>query len=261
MFVHKMPDPLVALTEYIQEKYPEGQYLYKSSSYLDESWIVVLQLTKDSVTNQSRLPIDCHNRKFANFRASELKVIDIIHKFDQTKTINSVENSYYSDKIEYAKDTVVRSDSFDMNLDNVFSDGIHFFESIKRSFYCDSCGLKNGTGHWIYWYSDGQKEREGDYLENMWDGHWIDWYQNGRKESDGVCVNGRRVGHWTEWHENGKKRSEKEYLNGEPSGHWIEWYEDGQKSCEGNYLDGYVVGHWIFWSNSDGNYQKTDEYY
>ena len=187
----QMSDHLVATIEYIKEKYPEGKYLYKSC---DKKWIVVLETISGSITNQTRLTVDYPTRKFAKFRSNKLKVIDIIDKFDHTKTINSVKNSVYTEKakIEYVKGTIVESDSFDMDLITVCSNGIHFFESVEPAFYYE-LDDRNYTGHYKSWHDDGQKWQEGDYLDGKRTGHWISWYSNGQKKEEGDYIGWNKI--------------------------------------------------------------------
>ena len=193
-----MSEHLTILTEHIQKRYPEGQFLYKSCSTADESWIVVLELTKYARTNQTRLLASDPNRKYAKFRSSLLKVIDIINKFDQTKTIDSIESSVYTEsKVKYVKKKIVKSNLFDCDLSEVCSNGIHFFESIEAAFYYELRGLHNYTGHWTAWDDDGQKYSEGDFLNGEKTGHWIEWDENGRKIYEVIFSNYGRTCHLT----------------------------------------------------------------
>ena len=203
---------MTEMSKHIQKRYPEGQYLYKSCSTDDDSWIVILELTADSITNQSRLPVDDPNRRYAKFRTSKAKVIDIVNKFDRTKTIDSVINSGHPRKINYVKGTIVRPDSFDRKLREVCSNGIHFFESIDGALHYELNLLKNYTGYWIYWDSDGQKENEGYYSDGKRHGHWTYWYNNGRKECEGEYLDDKIIGKWTCWHDNGLKKHVTNYI-------------------------------------------------
>ena len=224
-----MSSHLVALTKHIEIKYPEGNFLYKSCSTDNDSWIVVLQLADRSITNQCRLSIGHPNRKYAKFRASKAKVIDIIHKFDQTKIIDSVKSSSHYYKIEYVKGTIVLPNAFDTNLSKVCSSGIHFFESIEAAFYFELDGLKNYVGHWISWYCNGHKEKEGELLDRTYNGRWIFWHNNGRKKSEGNYSRSSRINHWIFWYEDGQKRGEGTYLNGVRGDDWTYWNKYGQK--------------------------------
>jgi antitoxin component YwqK of YwqJK toxin-antitoxin module len=249
MLAHKMSEQLVALTKYIRERYPEGKYLYKSCSTTNESWIVVLQLTDNSITNQSRLSIRYPNRKYAKFRANKLKVVDIINKFNRTKTIDSIESSVYIEsKIKYVKENIVKSNFFDSNLSRVCSNGIHFFESIEPAFYYELYKLRNYTGHWINWNDNGQKIYEGYYMSGEETGLWVTWYDNGVKNSKGYYLNGKETGHWIIWYDNGQKSQTGDYLKGEKTGRWTHWSQYGKKDCECHYLNGKRSGRWIRWS-------------
>jgi antitoxin component YwqK of YwqJK toxin-antitoxin module len=187
-----MSSHLVALTKHIEIKYPEGNFLYKSCSTDNDSWIVVLQLADRSITNQCRLSIGHPNRKYAKFRASKAKVIDIIHKFDQTKIIDSVKSSSHYYKIEYVKGTIVLPNAFDTNLSKVCSSGIHFFESIEAAFYYELDKLKNYTGHWTEWHQNGKKMAEHYFRNGISTGYWTEWKENGQKKFEGYYTNGQK---------------------------------------------------------------------
>jgi antitoxin component YwqK of YwqJK toxin-antitoxin module len=174
----------------------------KSCFTSDECWIVILELTVDSVTNQARLSENDPNRKFAKFRANKLKVIDIINKFDHTQTINYIYNSVYDEKpkLQYVKETIVNSDSFDMKLDKICSHGIHFFEGIEVTFYY-GLNMQNYTGHWVSWYNDGQNKTKGYYLNGKRTGHWIYWHSHGNISKEGDFIDGKKTGHWIYWYD------------------------------------------------------------
>jgi antitoxin component YwqK of YwqJK toxin-antitoxin module len=216
-------DNLVALIEHIQKQYPEGQLLYKSCTTADDSWIVLLRPVEDSITNQSRLPAGDPDRKYAKFRGSEFEVIDIINKFDLTKTINSIQNSTYENKTEYIKGTIVRPDSFDPDLDKVCSNGIHFFEDIMCAFYYELDSLPDYTGHWAHWNDNGQREHDCHYSNGALHGLWIHWHDNGEKFKEGHFSEGYATGRWITRYRNGLKMEEGDYLNGQKVGQWSYW--------------------------------------
>ena len=62
------------------------------------------------------------NSQYAKIRGDQFLVIDIIHKFDINKHIDEITNSFYTDNIiKYKKGEIVKSDSFDNNLNKVCS--------------------------------------------------------------------------------------------------------------------------------------------
>ena len=64
------------------------------------------------------------------------------------------------------------------------------------------------TGKWIYYYENGQKESEGNFLNGKQEGHYTNWYDNGNKETEGDFKNDKKEGRWTYWYKRGQLREE-----------------------------------------------------
>ena len=61
-------------------------------------------------------------------------------------------------------------------------------------------------------YSDGRAE---GYTKNgVKDGLWVQWYANGEKNKQGNYLDGKENGIWTWWYENGDRKKEVNYDNG-----------------------------------------------
>jgi antitoxin component YwqK of YwqJK toxin-antitoxin module len=73
------------------------------------------------------------------------------------------------------------------------------------------------------------------------------WYKNGQKETEGQYVNDVPVGHVTWWHENGQKAVEGQYANGDRIGSWTWWHQNGQKAVSGDFVKGVEIGKWTWW--------------
>jgi len=222
------------LIDAIREKYPDntGQFFFKSCGTY---WIVVMKKVGDTITNQSRLPLDDPNRSFAKYRANKLAVVDIICKFNPNETTDQISNTYYKNHtVKYIKGSIVVPNSFDWNINKVCSTGIHFYETIECAFYFELKKVENGKC--TRWYDSGQKSSEGEYINGEKNGKWTYWYDNGQIELEGEYLNGEKNDKWTYWYKNGQKKKEGEYLNGKQNGKWIEWYQNGQIESGGEYL-------------------------
>ncbi len=129
-------------------------------------------------------------------------------------------------------------------------------------------------GHFTYFYENGNKSSEGDYVNDKEEGLWNYWYDNGQKKSSGECKADKVEGVWKYWYESGEKKSEGKYMNGEQVDIWNHWfingqleytetyqksglctyegyYENGVKKVYGNSEKGKLQGIWVYW-NSDG---------
>ena len=60
-----------------------------------------------------------------------------------------------------------------------------------------------------YFYDNGTIELEGERQAGNHIGIWTWWYENGQKQREGQCLDqGSCIGKWTYWHENGQKEKE-----------------------------------------------------
>jgi hypothetical protein len=90
-------------------------------------------------------------------------------------------------------------------------------------------------------------------------GMWEFWYKNGRKQLQGEYIKGEKNGLWIKWTANGAKLSEVEFISGKMNGICTDWYENGQKALESMWVLGKRDGTWTYW-NSDGTISKKETY-
>ena len=94
------------------------------------------------------------------------------------------------------------------------------------------------TGLWTFWFENGKKLSEGQFIDGQPHGSMTNWFDSGNKLSSGNYKNGRPDGEWTSWHENGVIASKGSYIGGKQDGVWTYWFENGQKSIEGRSKNG-----------------------
>ena len=98
------------------------------------------------------------------------------------------------------------------------------------------------TGEYLCKYDNGQKEKEGRYINGKLIGQWSAWYDNGQKKSEENYKNGKLDGKWTKWNKNGQKVGQKNYKNGKLDGKLIEWFQfNGEIKREENYKNGKIL--------------------
>ncbi len=89
----------------------------------------------------------------------------------------------------------------------------------------DSMTIKDGA--FVYYYEEGQKSSEGNFVNNKAEGLWTSWYKNGQTDGIGVYANGDYSGVWKWYYDDGKLSAEEEY---EQDGKLIKikaWKADG----------------------------------
>jgi len=126
---------------------------------------------------------------------------------------------------------------------------IYYFENGNKSSEGDYVDDKS-EGIWTTWYENGQKKSEGAYNDDLADGIWHYWYETGEKKSEGTCINDKKMGVWNYWYESGELESTETYSR---AGNctYEEFHENGVMRCKGTVVNNQVDGLWTYW-NSDG---------
>jgi antitoxin component YwqK of YwqJK toxin-antitoxin module len=177
------------------DKYKDNQYRFKSCC---TTWIVVLEAIEGmTITNEQRRNVVHQN--FAHFRGNVFKVVDIIHKLAKDKSISSIQSSIHIDdkRLNYTIGETVASDSFDSNLDETHTNGIHYFMTHVAAFHNELEKIKNGR----LWAHNHQ----------------------GTKLDEKIFRNGYQHGLHTTWYHNANKRSEQNFQNGVAIGSEMTW--------------------------------------
>jgi len=119
-------------------------------------------------------------------------------------------------------------------------------------------GEEIGSTRWEY-YSNGQKKRENTYKDGLKDRKWTYWFDNGQKSEEKTYKDGKLDGLYTEWYSNGQKEEEGIYKDGEKYGKWTQWYhENGQKSDERTYKNGELIEE-TYWDEDGNVYLRQDQ--
>lgn len=79
----------------------------------------------------------------------------------------------------------------------------------------------------VKYYSNHQKQLQGEYKDKKRNGGWVYYYSNGNKWSEGSFLDGLDNGLRTTYFENGQKRYEGVYNKGKEIGIWKFWDEKG----------------------------------
>ena len=85
------------------------------------------------------------------------------------------------------------------------------------------------------------------------------WYENGKKSGEANYVDGKAHGLETWWYENGQKSSETNYVDGKLHGTDTRWFDNGQKGRESNLKDSRRHGLETEW-DKEGNVTRQVRY-
>jgi hypothetical protein len=213
-------DPVI---KNILDQYQNQSYVFKSCQ---EVWIVVLERTANTTTNEARKNV--YDPKYAMFRGSEFMVKDIIHKFDPDKKIEFVESSIYpDDKCTYIIGDIVKPDKYNHYINKICAEGIHFFNSHEPAFHCELYEAIY-TGMHMKWYDNGKLMVVCEYKDGYKYGTCMIFHENGMKQKEYTHVDGEAHGEVQEWYDNGRLRESGTYLNGRRYGIWKTFHLNGE---------------------------------
>lgn len=148
--------------------------------------------------------------------------------------------------------------------------------------------LETRNGHFVYYYENGNKEAEGDYVNNKREGNWTSWHENGNKANEGMVSRDEDTGEWKYWYENGQLQAKGSFVKDLKDGTWSYWYDNGQLMSieelskgemvsdvmyhengeleyKGGYVKGEKEGEWTYWNvdgrmTLQGNYHKGNRH-
>jgi antitoxin component YwqK of YwqJK toxin-antitoxin module len=183
--------------------------------------LIILDIPSDSLYNMNRS--DIVNKQFAKYRCSYAIVKEIIdlksgEKMNETQSMNDK-------NFKYSVGQKVVPNTFDTNLENICSSGIHFFLDKECAELYEHFPT---NGEYKNWYDNGQLLKHCFYKNGKLDGEYKIWYDNEQLSRHCFYKNGKIDGEFKEWHSNGKLSTYYFYKNGELDGELKEWYDNGQ---------------------------------
>ena len=103
--------------------------------------------------------------------------------------------------------------------------------------------LKKRHGHFTFYFENGMKQSERQYIKNKPVGKWVWWYETGNMKRKGEFnKKGKKIGYWKGWYENGNLDFEGKYLYNKRENEWKWYFDNGQMSAKEIYRRGKQVG-------------------
>lgn len=109
----------------------------------------------------------------------------------------------------------------------------------------------NKDGQFIYYFEDGQPQRDCYYKENILNGTFKEWHRSGKIKNVQEYKNGLLDGSYKVWRENGSIKQEARYVKGEKNGNFKTYYENGQLIRNDLYEDDKLVEGFCFTPDGD----------
>lgn len=264
---------------------------FNNSTYIfqlvENIWIIIMEKVIDTQTNEKYNKVV--NDKFAKFCANKLKIILIFNIYEPEQTTDIIVIIHNKYIYKYIVDEITTIDNYEININNVYSYGIHYYKTFvaalnfsKLSDKCKQYLTTNYTGYntywydngqiegyekyingqlielWTYWYHNGQISKHEKYLEGVRTGTATYWYANNIKMAEGEYNEGYKVGVWYYWYDNGNIQAEKEYSKKNILEYEINWYKNGNKKSEGNFYNGEKSRYWVYWYENGQKYKEGE---
>lgn len=251
------------------DNYQKDGLVFKSCN----TYIVVLQKLKDTITNEER---NVNNKNRAKYRGNIFRVVDIVSKIALAFTIdtdkkqeeyeiNEVISDYTNDFIYY-KNEIIECKDYNHNTEKVCSTGIHYYLLWSTAFHhnlykiiLDEKYKDIYTGKSYDWYEDGNPLSEINYLNGKQHGIEKEWHSNGNLKSIQTWKNGKLDGITKGYHKNKQQFSELNYIDGNEDGIVKSWHENGTLSEICYYKNGLQHGALKNW-NKEGQLIYHFEY-
>lgn len=115
-------------------------------------------------------------------------------------------------------------------------------------------------GPFVYYYKNGSKKSEGEFINNLKAGEWKEWNEAGNIKAINHFKKDKMVGRNISWHDN-KSISDSTILDENGNGKSFTFYEDGTKNSEGNYTSGYKNGPWLYYYHDTKNMKSIEVIY
>jgi len=120
----------------------DPRYKYKRCN----QYLLQLQVTADTKTNEARIVQDM---RFAKYRASQLEVCCIYDTESQEK-VNELDHWWISGlgaaiHIRYKVGQIAIPDGFDLNVNKICAEGIHYFNTLLGAYHYNNTVSLNGV--------------------------------------------------------------------------------------------------------------------
>ena len=205
-------------------------------------YVVELEIIGEN--NERRKDVVDTCKEYAKFRTSKAFVQKI---FNLDKCVENIPvvKSDYDPNFVYKKGQVVEVKDYDKDLNEVCSEGIHYFLSFEAAeFYGDM--PEDYTGEWKSWHDNGKLEYQEWWKNGEKEGVHKKWYENDQLKYQKEWKDGKKEGVHKQWYENGQPESQGEFKNGKCEGVHKRWYPDGQLEYKGDFKNGVNVSFFMY---------------
>jgi len=207
---------------------------YKTGLYNNIKVLIILYIPIDAKTNINRVNIQ--NKKYATYRTNKAYVLHIVNKSNHE--YDHAISRFNSNKIIYNRSTIIEN-NFDDNIDNINSEGIHFFLDKELAINYREPILKQ---IWLYenniykdYYNNGQLHKKIKYVYDsvnkiITHKHVQEYYENSNIKLDYKLHINKYNGQYKEWYKNGNLKKRLFYEENKIIGYVESWNLMGIKN-------------------------------
>ena len=236
--------------------------------------VITLEIPDDALHNIDRASVI--QKETAAYRCNKARVLEICDAKDSTiqhSEVNSgiLEDNIWKFNLIYKVGEMVEEPSFDTNIENICTEGIHYFLSRrlaedyynenKENTYSLETGLLlqrrsmlEGMLHGIYeeWYPTGKKKLEQEVKEGVAHGVTKEYDEQGLLHKEYNLENGLLEGDYWENYPSGSRKVKKTFVKNSENGIHYEWHPNGYLFWQCPVKDGEFNGLFEAW-DSQGN--------
>mgnify|MGYP003973995957 CR=1 FL=1 len=225
----------------IKEGIYKNDILVSLTKYTYQNNALTVSNFKDSWLHGSQIEYFENGKKKIEVTYKKALIIGKKSEWDENGNLKS---EVIYDK--YEGDDYDQKEYFSMNsskkIDSKFEgDNIHLWANwlnADQTEYTDKLLNANRVVENIFWYPNGNKAEEVNFLRCYPNGKTIAWYENGEIFADENYKNNRKHGKWTYWYQGGQLYYEENYKEGLKDGEWLYFDSLGNKTDVKNYLAG-----------------------
>lgn len=204
----------------------------------------VVTLRIGEINNENRDEIIDYNH--AEFRCKDADVLNIeFCSWYETneKVPTKVENTAIKNKLIYEVDKKVEGDTWDIDINHIFTNGIHYCKNKLDAEFYNMWNRQNTnyTGNVKEYFYNGRLHLNYNLINGIKNGNVIEYYTNGNKSEESNYKNGKRNGECIIYYSNGNIMQKCTYVDGLIQGINISYNDLGNITSEDFYVDGYKL--------------------
>ena len=189
---------------------------------------LLLAFICDVQAQEQKVEFDPAKLKAEYFAEKEIK--------DKLEFSDKKGNQYRIRNSDYSKGLYIKKD------DKWLKHGIWFSHSSGRLTSQTTWSFGKREGAYISYHSNGEKNFEYEYKNDVKDGNWFQYNDKGKLVEQKVYKNGILEGPKISYHSNGEKSFTSTYVNGELHGEKLQYNDRGKLVARTKYNMGEKVG-------------------